>query len=60
MKIVSFVHRVKAFPNDDRVFDGKEVNMCEVFCAFCVQISVPAVDGSRLSGVGNACVHHIA
>ena len=34
--------------------------VCVAYCAFCVQILVPAVDGSRLPGVGNARVYRVA
>jgi len=37
-----------------------KVNVYEVCCAFCIQVPVSAVDGSRLPGVGTACVYHIA
>ena len=37
-----------------------KVNVYEVCCAFCIQVPVSAVDGSRLPGVGTARVYHIA
>jgi len=54
------LHRVLTKSHIILTFDGNEIKIYAMWCELCIQIPFPAVDGSRLSGVGNACVYHIA